>query len=74
MFARFVFFCKFVPEARDTTNYSWSCYSLQWQIVFVTLLINLWRARLFSCIQPLGRMPTHSKEGLINRKWTMKEL
>lgn len=28
----------------------------------------------FLCTQPLERMPTHSNEGFINRKWTMKEL
>lgn len=28
----------------------------------------------FLCTQPLECMPTHSNEGLINRKWTMKEL
>lgn len=28
----------------------------------------------FLCTQPLECMPTHSNEGFINRKWTMKEL
>ena len=28
----------------------------------------------FLCTQPLERMPIHSNEGFINRKWTMKEL
>ena len=28
----------------------------------------------FLCTHPLERMPTHSNEGFINRKWTMKEL
>ena len=66
MFARFVFFCKFVADTAGELLFASEakclCYFTNYGV------------HTFLCIQPLERMPTHSNEGFINRKWTMKEL
>ena len=68
MFARFVFFCKFAADTADL-----------WELLFASVANCLryftnYGVHTFLCTQPLECMPTHSNEGFINRKWTMKEL
>ena len=68
MFARFVFFVNLwrilptIGELLFASEAKCLCYFTNYGV------------HTFLCIQPLDRLPTHSNEGFINRKWTMKEL
>lgn len=55
MFARFVFFCKFVEDTAD-----------HWGVAIrLRGKLSFYGVHTFLCIQPLERIPTHSMKGLL---------